>query len=56
MTEIIRQKAEQGLTPVASRPLLVERLRSLQDAFQAMSRQGGLPADKAYFDELSGAA
>jgi len=33
---------------------LVERLRPTQEKFAAVSRPGGLPADKAFFDALSG--
>lgn len=33
---------------------LVERFKAPQDAFSNLSQPGGLPADKPYFDELSG--
>lgn len=32
----------------------IERLRPIQQQFAAVSRPGGLPADKAFFDALSG--
>jgi antitoxin VapB len=33
---------------------LIERLRPIQERFAALKKPGGLPADKAFFDELSG--
>ena len=33
---------------------LIERLRPILQQFAAISRPGGLPADKAFFDALSG--
>jgi antitoxin VapB len=33
---------------------LAERLKPIQDRLAALARPGGLPADKAFFDELSG--
>jgi len=34
---------------------LIERVKALQARFRAISRPGGEPADKAFFDDLSGA-
>jgi antitoxin VapB len=31
-----------------------ERIRAIQDKLDAISKPGGLPADKAFYDELSG--
>jgi antitoxin VapB len=33
---------------------LWERLKPLRERVRALSKPGGLPADKAFFDELSG--
>jgi antitoxin VapB len=33
---------------------LLDRIAALQDEVAAMSRPGGLPADKAFYDDLSG--
>jgi antitoxin VapB len=33
---------------------LWERLKPLRERVKALSKPGGLPADKAFFDELSG--
>lgn len=33
---------------------LIERIKHIQDRLAAISKPGGLPADKAFFDELSG--
>ena len=33
---------------------MIERLKPIQDQFAALRKPGGLPADKAFFDELSG--
>lgn len=54
LTETIREAIEHEYAAVAGRPSLVERLKVLQTRFRDLSRPGGLPADKAFFDELSG--
>ncbi|HEY1932525.1 MAG TPA: type II toxin-antitoxin system VapB family antitoxin [Acetobacteraceae bacterium] len=54
LTETIREAVEHEYDAVANRPPLVERLRPLQAKVKELSRPGGLPADKAFFDELSG--
>jgi hypothetical protein len=33
---------------------LIDRLKLVQDQFAPLSKPGGSPADKAFFDELSG--
>jgi antitoxin VapB len=35
---------------------LVERLKPIQDQFSSLAKANGLPADKAFFDDLSGDA
>jgi len=32
----------------------IERVKAIQDKLDAISNPGGLPADKAFYDELSG--
>jgi antitoxin VapB len=33
---------------------VMKAIRQAQEAFRAISKPGGLPADKAFYDELSG--
>jgi antitoxin VapB len=54
LTETIREAVEHEYAAVTERPPLIERLKPLQDKFRELRRPGGLPADKAFFDELSG--
>ena len=56
LTQTIREAVEHEYQREAARVPLRERLRPIQEQFAAMSRPGGLPADKAFFDELSGDA
>ncbi len=54
LTETIREAVEHEYERARREIPLTERLRPIQDQFAAMRRPGGLPADKAFFDELSG--
>ena len=54
LTETIREAVEHEYARVQSEIPLIERLRPIQDELKALSKPGGLPADKAFFDELSG--
>jgi antitoxin VapB len=52
--DAVREAVEHELARERARRPLAERLAPLQDRFAAMSRPGGMPADKAFFDALSG--
>jgi antitoxin VapB len=54
LTETIREAVEHEYERVRSEIPLIERLKPIQDQLRALSKPGGLPADKAFFDELSG--
>ena len=54
LTETIREAVEHEYEAVTGRPPLIERIKAVQEEFQRLRRPGGLPADKAFFDELSG--
>ena len=54
LTATIREAVEHEFERVRSEIPLIERLKPIQEAFAALSKPGGLPADKAFFDELSG--
>ncbi len=54
LTETIREAVEHEYAAVIGRPPLIERIKPLQERFRELSRPGGLPADKAFLDELSG--
>jgi antitoxin VapB len=54
LTETIREAVEREYAAISQTPKLIERLRSVQADFQALKRPGGRPADKAFFDDLSG--
>jgi antitoxin VapB len=56
LTETVREAVEREYEREASRMPLIERLHPIHERFAAMRRPGGLPADKAFFDELSGDA
>ncbi len=56
LTATIREAVEAEWLRERSRIPLIDRLRPVQARFAALSRPGGLPADKAFFDELSGDA
>ena len=54
LTETIREAVEHEYQRERAQVPLIERLRPIQETFAAVSRLGGLPADKAFFDALSG--
>ena len=54
LTETIREAVEHEFERVRSEISLIERLKPIQDQFASLSKPGGSPADKAFFDELSG--
>ena len=54
LTETIREAVEYEYQRERNRVPLIERLRPIQEQFAAVSRPGGLAADKAFFDALSG--
>jgi antitoxin VapB len=53
LTETVREAVEHEYAREAAQVPLVDRLRPVQERFAALRRPGGLPADKAFFDELS---
>jgi antitoxin VapB len=54
LTETIREAVEHEYERVHSEIPLIERLKPIQDQLKSLSKPGGLPADKAFFGELSG--
>ena len=56
LTDAIRDAVEHEYARLRGRIPLIERLRPLQEAFGRKCRPGGEPADKDFFDELSGGA
>jgi antitoxin VapB len=54
LTETIREAVEHEYQRTRAAIPLIERLRPIQEEFAALKKPGGLPADKAFFDELSG--
>jgi antitoxin VapB len=54
LTATIREAVEHEYERERARVPLIERLRPIQQRFAAISRPGGAPADKAFFDTLSG--
>jgi antitoxin VapB len=54
LTATIREAVEHEYQRVRSEIPLIERLRPIQDELRSLSKPGGLPADKAFYDELSG--
>ena len=54
LTVTIREAVEQEYERERRKIPLAERLKPLQDRLKALSKPGGLPADKAFYDELSG--
>jgi antitoxin VapB len=54
LTETLREAAEHEYECVRSEIGLIEQLKPIQEQFAALSRPGGLRADKAFLDELSG--
>jgi antitoxin VapB len=58
LTETVRQAVEREYERECEQQKLPlwERLKPLHERVRALSKPGGLPADKAFFDELSGEA
>ena len=56
ITETIRDAVERIYEADREKVPLIERLKPIQDRVAALSRQGGQPADKAFYDDLSGDA
>jgi antitoxin VapB len=54
LTETIREAVEHEYARTRSQIPLIERLKPIQEELRSLSKPGGLPADKAFFDELSG--
>ena len=54
LTDTIREAVEREYDRVRSEIPLIERLKPIQEEFAALRKPGGLSADKAFFDELSG--
>jgi antitoxin VapB len=54
LTQTIREAVEREYERESARIPLRERLKPIQEQFAAISRPGGMPADKAFFDDLSG--
>jgi antitoxin VapB len=54
LTETIREAVERDYAAISGTSPLIERLQTIQADFQTMKQPGGKPADKAFFDELSG--
>jgi len=56
LTDTIRTAVEHEYRAVMATLPLAERLKPIQMQFMALKRLGGQPADKAFFDDLSGTA
>jgi antitoxin VapB len=54
LTATIREAVEHEYQRERAQVPLIDRLRPVQEKFAAVSHPGGLPADKAFFDALSG--
>jgi antitoxin VapB len=54
LTETVREAVEAEYQRTCAAIPLIERLKPIQEEFARLSKPGGLPADKAFFDELSG--
>jgi antitoxin VapB len=54
LTQTIREAVEHEYERARGRVPLIERVRPIQDQFEALSKPGGRAADKAFFDALSG--
>jgi antitoxin VapB len=54
LTETVREAVERAYAEITQAQSLIDRLQPIQAAFQALRRPGGRPADKAFFDDLSG--
>ena len=54
LTATIREACEHEYQRECGADLFIDDIKALQDWVDAHSRPGGLPADKAFYDELSG--
>lgn len=54
LTETIREAVESEYEREREKVPFLERVKAIQEEAAALSKPGGLPADKAFFDELSG--
>jgi antitoxin VapB len=54
LTATIREAVEHEYEREYSEMPFMEAVKRAQDELDAISRPGGLPADKAFYDELSG--
>lgn len=54
LTRTIRDAVEAEYERTRGRVSLSDRLKPIQDEVAALTRPGGKPADKRFFDELSG--
>ena len=54
LTATIREAVESEYERERRKVPLAERLKPIQEWLASRSKPGGLPADKAFFDELSG--
>lgn len=54
LTETIREAVEQEYEREQKKMTFLEKVKVIQEEAAALSKPGGLPADKAFFDELSG--
>jgi antitoxin VapB len=53
LTETIRETVAHEYERERAGVPLLERIKEIQDEVAALRRPGGLPADKAFYDELS---
>ncbi|HJU17677.1 MAG TPA: type II toxin-antitoxin system VapB family antitoxin [Stellaceae bacterium] len=54
LTETVREAVEHEYERTRAAIPLIERLKPIQEQLRALSKPGGLPADKAFYDDLSG--
>ena len=54
LTEAIREAVEHEYERERARIPLQDRIKALQDQVDAFRQPGALPADKAFYDDLSG--
>jgi antitoxin VapB len=54
LTETIREAVEREYERTRAAIPLIERLKPIQEELRRLSKPGGLPADKAFYDDLSG--
>jgi antitoxin VapB len=54
LTDTIREAVDHEYERERKRVPLLDRIAAIQDEFAALSRPGGKPADKEFYDDLSG--